>query len=246
MTDPGLPRPGAAGASGSEWDRARIAGPDDLARMFHVSRETLARLQTYAGLLVKWQKTINLVAPGTLPEMWQRHFADSAQLFELIPSGARHLMDIGSGGGFPGLVLAIMAAEKHHLDPAEPPLRITLVESDARKCAFMREVARQTGIAVDIMSTRIETIPNCDRVAPVDVITSRALAALPLLFELVEPIFAAGCLALFLKGRTAEDEVSEARKSWGFELEQRPSQTMSDARILLIKDLKRSKGGLIP
>lgn len=220
-----------------------VRGPDDFAGAFDVSRETLARLQTYAALLAKWQKTINLVSPKTLTHVWQRHFADSAQLYRLIPSGAQHLMDIGSGGGFPGLVLAIMAAEEHHSGLARPSPRVTLVESDARKCAFLREVARQTGIAVDIMSTRIETISNCGTVAPVDVIASRALAALPLLFELVEPIFAPGSLALFLKGRTAEDEVAEARRSWDFKLELKPSLTMSEARIAVIRDLKRRKEG---
>lgn len=220
-----------------------VRGPDDFASAFDVSRETLVQLQTYADLLGKWQQTINLVAPKTLADVWQRHFADSAQLYRLIPPGAQHLMDIGSGGGFPGLVLAIMAAEKHHLDPARPSPHVTLVESDTRKSAFLREVARQTGIAVDIMSTRIETIPNCDTVAAVDVITSRALAALPLLFEFVEPIFAPGSLALFLKGRTIEDEVTEATKSWDFELELEPSLTMSDARIAVIRDLKRRKEG---
>lgn len=243
MTRPGHTRPASPGPDGPTAEPAQIAGSDDFARAFHVSRETLARLQTYAELLTKWQKTINLVAPKTLSELWHRHFADSAQLLALVPAGARHVMDIGSGGGFPGLVLAIMAADLHHLDPARPSLHVTLVESDARKCAFLREVARQTGIAVDIMSTRIETIPNCDTVAPVDVITSRALAALPLLFEFVEPIFAPGSLALFLKGRTIEDEVTEATKSWDFELELEPSLTMSDARIAVIRDLKRRKEG---
>ena len=243
MTRPGHTRPVSPGPSGPTAEPAQIAESDDFARTFHVSRETLARLQTYAELLTKWQKTINLVAPKTLPELWHRHFADSAQLFPLIPSDARHVMDIGSGGGFPGLVLAIMAADLHHLDPARPPLHVTLVESDARKCAFLREVARQVGIAVDIMSTRIETIPNCDTVASVDVITSRALAALPLLFELVSPIFGPGCVALFLKGRTAEDEVTAARKSWAFDLELKPSLTSSDARIAVVRDLKRRKEG---
>lgn len=220
--------------------------PDDFARCFNVSRETMARLAIYADQLKRWQKTINLVAPKTLSEVWTRHFADSAQLFAHIPNGARHLMDLGSGAGFPGLVLAIMAAEKRQYDEGLGGLRVTLVESDTRKTAFLRDVARQTGIAVDIMSTRIESIPKSANVGEVDVITSRALAPLPRLFDLVEPLFRSHSVALFLKGRTVDEEIEGARRRWDFDLALVPSLTDADARIAVVHHLKRKKGGLIP
>ncbi len=220
--------------------------PSEFARTFDVSRETVDRLETYASLLKRWQKTINLVAPNTLDDVWHRHFADSAQLFARIPEKARHLMDLGSGGGFPGLVLAILAAEKRSSNAGSGGLHVTLVESDSRKAAFLREVARQTGIAVDIMSTRIESITNSANVASVDVITARALAPLARLFELVEPLFEPRTVALFLKGKTVNEEVEGARQDWEFGLVLQESLTDADARIAVIRQLKRKKGGLIP
>ncbi len=213
--------------------------PAEFARFFDVSRETVDRLEAYAGLLKRWQKTINLVAPNTLDDVWHRHFADSAQLFPLIPENARHLMDLGSGAGFPGLVLAILGAEKRAGPVGSGGLRVSLIESDTRKAAFLRDVARQIGIAVDIMSSRIESITNSANVAPADVFTSRALAPLPRLFELVEPLFAPQAVALFLKGRAVADEVEAARGAWEFDLALKQSVTEADARIAVIRHLKR-------
>jgi len=215
---------------------------------FDVSRETLGRLETYADLLKRWQKTINLVAPKTLDDVWYRHFVDSAQLFPLVPDGARRLIDLGSGAGFPGLVLAILAAER---DPWQKlgqrrGLDVTLVESDTRKAAFLREVARQTGIAVDIMSTRIESMTNSANVESADVITARALAPLVRLFELAEPLFAPQTVGLFLKGKTVDDEVVSVRQHWEFSLELKESVTDAEGRIAVIRHLKRKKGVLIP
>ena len=132
---------------------AAITTPEDFARAFGVSRETLERLETYEALLKQWQKTINLVAPSTLSDIWHRHFADSAQLLALAPPGAERWLDLGSGAGFPGLVLAILLAERGHG-------RVTLIESDTRKAAFLGEVARRVGVAVDILGTRIEKSAN--------------------------------------------------------------------------------------
>lgn len=128
---------------------AAITTPEDFARAFGVSRETLGRLETYEALLKQWQRTINLVAPSTLSDIWHRHFANSAQLLDLAPPRAEHWLDLGSGAGFPGLVLAILLAERGHG-------RVTLIESDTRKVAFLGEVARRVGVAVDIRGTRIE------------------------------------------------------------------------------------------
>lgn len=222
------------GASG----HFHIAGPEDFASAFRVSRETAKRLETYAGLLRNWQKTINLVAPRTLEETWHRHFADSAQLYALIPASARRLVDLGSGAGFPGLVLAIMAAG----DPARAGLKVALVESDTRKAAFLREVARTLGIAVDIIPARIESEKIRAMVERIDCVTSRALAPLPRLFELSFPLFDAGTTGLFLKGREVASEIREAERDWSFVLSLQPSRTDAEARIAVVTDLKIKKG----
>lgn len=213
--------------------------PDEFARLFDVSRETIGRLETYADLLKQWQRTINLVAPKTLDDVWHRHFADSAQLYRLIPEHARELVDLGSGAGFPGLVLAIIGAEQSSSSGRSDALRVRLVESDTRKAAFLRDVTRRTGIAVDIMSTRIESITNSASLASVDVITSRALAPLPRLLELSEPLFASDTVGLFLKGKAVNDEIDAAQRTWSFDLALKESVTDADARIAVISHLKR-------
>ncbi|WP_348534818.1 16S rRNA (guanine(527)-N(7))-methyltransferase RsmG [Hyphomicrobium sp. D-2] len=126
-----------------------VAGPQDFARLFDVSRETIDKLLTYEALLRQWQRTINLVAPSTLDQVWSRHFADSAQLFRFAPENATNWLDLGSGAGFPGMVLAIMLAKR-------PGAQVTMVESDTRKAAFLREVGRRCSAAVDIRAERIE------------------------------------------------------------------------------------------
>jgi 16S rRNA (guanine527-N7)-methyltransferase len=190
--------------------------------------------------LNEWQRTINLVAPKTLGEIWHRHFADSAQLWALIPPTARRLVDLGSGAGFPGLVLAVIAAERR--DP-QAPLRAALVESDTRKAAFLRNVAGRLGIAVDIIPTRIESMPKSASLEPIDVITSRALAPLPRLFEFAEPLFQPPTVALFLKGRAVEEEICEANQGWTFDLDQHVSLTDPASRIIVIRNLQRNKEG---
>ena len=213
--------------------------PDEFARLFDVSRETIGRLETYADLLKQWQRTINLVAPKTLDDVWHRHFADSAQLYRLIPEHARELVDLGSGAGFPGLALAIIGVERSSSSGRSDALRVRLVESDTRKAAFLRDVTRRTGIAVDIMSTRIESITNSASLASVDVITSRALAPLPRLLELSEPLFASDTVGLFLKGKAVNDEIDAAQRTWSFDLALKESVTDADARIAVISHLKR-------
>jgi 16S rRNA (guanine527-N7)-methyltransferase len=127
----------------------RIEGPEDLAEVFDVSAATLERLATYQAVLARWQRAVNLVAPATIPDIWHRHFADSLQLARFIPQGeGRALADLGSGAGFPGLVLAA-----HFADRGGP--EVILVESDQRKAAFLREAARAMEISVEILSTRI-------------------------------------------------------------------------------------------
>ncbi len=205
-----------------------VSGPDDFAARFGVSRETISKLLTYESLLKQWQKTINLVAPSTLGAIWDRHFADSAQLLALAPPGAKRWLDLGSGAGFPGLVLAILLAERGGAT-------MTLMESDSRKAAFLREVARQTGVPVDILCERIEKSATQSKV---DVITARALAPLPRLLDLAAPYFAAETVGLFLKGREAQAEVDAARERWDFTVALHPSQTDSEGRVVAVSALK--------
>jgi 16S rRNA (guanine527-N7)-methyltransferase len=210
-----------------------IRGPEDFAAAFAVSRETLDRLITYEKLLRQWQKAINLVAPSTLDAIWHRHFADSAQLLPLAPPHLRSWVDLGSGAGFPGLVIAILLA-----DAAQEPARVTLIESDARKCAFLREVARQTGIAVDILSTRVESAATHVNLPLPDVVSARALAPLDKLLQLAAPLFTPLTVGLFLKGKGAEQELAVAEKAWKFKVELVPSRTEKDARIVVIRNLQ--------
>jgi len=209
----------------------RISTPEAFAEAFGVSRETLDRLATYETLLKTWQRTINLVAPSTLEDVWHRHFADSAQLVPLAPADARIWVDVGSGAGFPGLVCAMLLAEKGQC-------RVALVESDTRKAAFLSEVARKTGVAVEIVAARIEKIATQDKFGSIDVLSARALAPLDKLLELVAPMFSANTTALLLKGRDALLEIEEAQKAWSFDYALTPSLTESEARVAAIRNLQ--------
>jgi 16S rRNA (guanine527-N7)-methyltransferase len=194
-----------------------------------VSRETLERLRRYAALLEKWTPVINLVARSTLPRLWTRHFLDSAQLLDHAPDGARIWADLGAGGGFPGLVVAILAAE------SRPALRVTLVESDARKSAFLLTAAREIGVDVRVETARAEEL------APLgaDVVSARALAPLHRLLPLAERHLAPGGVCLFPKGAAHEQEIAEALASWRFEVQKLPSRTDPAAVILKIGGLAR-------
>lgn len=192
-----------------------------------VSRETLARLETLERLARRWTRTVNLVAPSTLPDFWRRHIVDSAQLWPLRPPGARRWVDLGAGGGFPGLVLAALAAE------AEPALSLVLVESDARKCAFLGEAARTLGLDVTILRRRAEAGPW----EPGDVVSARALASLPKLLALAAPWLRPGGRAFFPKGVGAEAEIAAAGRDWRFTLARHRSITADDAVILEIAEL---------
>jgi 16S rRNA (guanine527-N7)-methyltransferase len=244
----------------------QVRGSADFEAAFDVSRETIDRLTTYEGLLRQWQKAVNLVAPSTLEAVWHRHFADSAQLLPLAPA-ARTWVDLGSGAGFPGLVIVILLAGRAAAgvtptpDPSpqgggEPPARktprITLIESNARKCAFLREVVRQTGIsagpqpgvAVDILSTRIETAATQASLQAPDVVSARALAPLDKLLALAAPLFASSTVGLFLKGRDVAAELKAAEKLWTFNAELVPSRTEREGRIVVIRNLGRKNEGI--
>jgi 16S rRNA (guanine527-N7)-methyltransferase len=228
--------------------QSSIDSAGEFAQRFQVSRETLARLNLYESLVRKWQPAVNLVAPATLPDIWNRHFADSAQLGAHVPDSARILVDLGSGGGFPGLILAILlgATGKSARTDGEPLAkgltRVILVESDTRKAAFLREVARQTGAPVDILSIRIEKCATQLMARSVDVVTARALAPLDRLLDYAAPLFGPQTTGLFLKGQDAQAEIEIARKHWQFEVTLVPSVTDARASIVAIRNLRALSG----
>lgn len=193
----------------------------------NVSRETICQLKEYQRLLEIWQKKLNLVSPRSLPEAWERHFVDSYQLLSFLPSESISLIDLGSGAGFPGLVLAI--SRPHNLS-------VTLVESDFKKCVFLQIVSRETISPVRIVQSRIEDLGNS---LQGDVITARGLSPLPQLLDYAFPLMKEGAMGLFLKGKNVENEIDEARKKWEFTLEIFPSLTDSGGRILKIEHLKK-------
>lgn len=202
-----------------------------LSAMPDVSRETMERLDTYYDLTLKWTPKINLVSKAAQADLWQRHFLDSAQLWQLRPTGAKSWIDLGSGGGYPGLVIAIIAAD------AAPELHITLVESDARKCAFLRTVAREVGIDVTVLTLRAEALePN-----QADVVSARALAPVSTLLDYAGRILRPGGICLFLKGRQTDKELEAAAEMWSFEVTKTPSLTDPDGAILKIKDISRER-----
>jgi 16S rRNA (guanine527-N7)-methyltransferase len=191
-----------------------------------VTPDALTAFDAYADLLARWQARINLVGPKTLETLWHRHFLDSAQLFTHLPSDTQTLTDIGSGGGFPGLVLAIMAA--HQGGPA-----VTLVESDARKAAFLREASRVCGAGATIINARAEAVE-----APAaDVVTARACAPLPRLLPWVFSRLRADGTALLLKGANWRDELTAAEKGWTLTSAKIPSCTDTSGVILKLEGL---------
>ncbi len=204
----------------------KIENAADFARAFSVSHETVEKLELYERLLLQWQKAVNLVAPTTLPQVWQRHFADSAQLITLSPK-AKIWVDLGSGGGFPGLAIAIMIANQKECC-------VHLVESNSRKCAFLSEAARRTGAPARVHNMRIADAASSGAVPSADVVTARALAPLDALLELALPFFGVASVGLFLKGREAGVEIAEARKRWAFDLKVHPSISDAQGQILEI------------
>lgn len=188
-----------------------------------VSRETIDRLAAYADLLATWNRKINLISTRSAEALWTRHVLDSLQLWPLIPSGRSRFLDLGSGAGLPGMMIAILATE------LEPSARVVLIEADHRKAAFLRTVSRTVGVHVDVITQRIE------HVAPVasDLITARALAPLSTLIEYAQTHRLADGTALFPKGETVHKEIVEAAARWSFEHRLHPSLT--DPRSAIVE-----------
>jgi 16S rRNA (guanine527-N7)-methyltransferase len=187
----------------------------------------LEDLKTHVTLLKKWQKRINLVSTETLANVWNRHVLDSSQLYLLIPTGAKKVIDIGSGAGFPGLVLALYF--KHYGGP-----EVHLVESDGRKCSFLTEVNRQTNAGVIIHTKRIEAISDLKG----DVITARALAPLRKLIKMSQSFDTGDTTYIFLKGSKVREELIDAQKEWIMDVTETISQTHAVSKILTLKGVK--------
>lgn len=208
-------------------------GAEAFQRDTGVSRETLDRLSSYADLLRKWNRAVNLVGRGTVADLWRRHMLDSAQLADLLPRAPldrpRRVVDLGSGAGFPGLVLAILNVGDVHL-----------VEADARKAAFLREAARATGAEVTFHVKRAETLPAL----AADVVTARAFAPLAELLGYAAPLMRSDGVGLFPKGKGVEGELTVARKAWNMTVDHLPSRTDKAATILRVEALvrKNAKG----
>lgn len=215
--------------SDSRRDDGATYGPVEFAAETGVSRETIQRLTAYADLLVKWQQRINLVSAATLEDLWRRHMLDSAQLLPLLPTGRRSVADLGSGAGFPGLVLAILGVPEMHL-----------IESDQRKCIFLTEAARVAGLKggtdVIIHNRRIEAISGLE----VGAVTARACAPLDQLLSYAQKFLWHGGKALFLKGAAVEEELTAAHKNWTMEVERFPSASDPTGCILRIGQVRRA------
>ncbi|OJV11806.1 MAG: 16S rRNA (guanine(527)-N(7))-methyltransferase RsmG [Bosea sp. 67-29] len=199
-------------------------------RLTPVSRETEERLGVLVAELERWQAAKNLVSSATLADVWTRHIADSIQIFNLAPERKRWL-DLGSGGGFPGLVIGICLAERGEG-------QIDLVESNARKCAFLRHAARVTGARVKVHAARIEEIVGSFAGA-VDVVTARALAPLPQLLAWCEELLRTGALGLFPKGQHLDTELTDSARYWKIQATTVSSVTDDAGRILMVRSAER-------
>jgi 16S rRNA (guanine527-N7)-methyltransferase len=195
---------------------------------FNVSRESYEKLAVMVALLLDWQKRINLISPATIPDIWTRHVIDSVQLLPLIPVGVTSIADLGSGAGFPGLVLA-----------ATQPATVHMYESNGKKAAFLSEALRQMKCAGVVHRDRLEPFQAPPNMPQVQVITARAFAPLPLLLSLAHPFINQGATALFHKGQDVDMELEESAKSWRIVYKKHPSEIDSLSVIVEVKELAR-------
>ncbi len=201
-----------------------LFGPAEFAAATGVSRETLKRLENYADLLRDWNACHNLVSARSLEDLWRRHIWDSAQLAPLVPASAKTLVDLGSGAGFPGLVLAELLRDR---------VAVTLFEATAKKCAFLAAAARNMDLPIAIENTRMEDVAF----QSFDVVTARACAPLPKLLGYAQHFTAPDSVCLFLKGQNLGSELTEAHKSWRMKFRQFPSLTDPSGAILELREL---------
>jgi 16S rRNA (guanine527-N7)-methyltransferase len=194
---------------------------------FNVSRESLNRLEIYVDLLLGWQKHINLIAPSTIPEIWQRHIVDSLQLIPLIPAGTKAIADLGSGAGLPALVLA-----------ASQQATVHMFEANGKKAAFLSEALRQMKCDGVVHRERLEMRAQPKNMPRVEVITARAFAPMPLLLDMADPFMRFGAIGLFHKGQDIATELSEAAKTWNINYESHISVVDPQSVILAVKEIK--------
>jgi 16S rRNA (guanine527-N7)-methyltransferase len=206
---------------------ASQSGRDEFAKIMNASREAISKLDRYAELLNEWNQRFNLVAESTLPHVWSRHFLDSAQLIKHIPEGTKSLADLGSGAGFPGLVLSVLGV-----------LHVHLIESIGKKANFLRAVIDDLNLDATVHQTRIEDKHDMK----FDVITARALKPLPQLLELSKPLIKKESLCLFLKGQQHGNELTESAKYWRFDHETFPSLSDRSGCVLKITNLRARAG----
>jgi 16S rRNA (guanine527-N7)-methyltransferase len=211
---------GGKGALDLSFDKARALA------LTPVSRETEERLDRYVELLLNWQSKINLLSPSTLPKLWTRHVADSLQLIPLVPQ-ARIWADLGSGGGFPGLPIALAG---------EAGTRVHLIESNGKKAAFLREAVRVTGARAVVHQERAEKFgESC--VETVDVVTARAVAPLKTLCDQAFPLVRRGAIGMFPKGQDVDVELTHAAKYWRLDASKVPSKTSPAGSIVVVRSL---------
>ncbi len=222
---------GTGSTAGSAAGNAAGYGPEDFAAAFGVSHETCARFARYEAALRRWQRRINLVGPSTLDDVWRRHFADSAQLAAHLRPGARRLVDLGSGAGFPGLALKLL----------RPDPSVHLIEADARKAAFLRATAALLSVEVAVTAARIEDIAAGPALPPADIVTARAVAPLPDLLALASGWAVDNPQFLFLKGQNVELELISAAKCWNMTVERIDSVTHPDGCVLNIEGIARAE-----
>ena len=194
-----------------------------------VSRETAERLDAFVALLLRWQARINLISSATIPSLWTRHVADSLQLVDL-GAEAEVWVDIGSGAGFPGVIIAVAAIDR-------PNFRLFMVESNKKRCAFLNEALRVTGARAQVIPDRIENAR--DKLPPADIVSARAVAALPDLLDMAYPLLKTDGRGLFPKGQDVESELTQAAKCWKFNHHLTPSRTDPKARIVTVSKLER-------
>ena len=197
----------------------------------NVSRETVASLRSFEALVQRWNPAINLVSKASLSQLWSRHILDSAQIFTFCPPQAKSWGDLGSGGGFPGIVIAILAKD------LMPDLRVTLVESDVRKATFLRQAAQALGLSAKVQAQRIELAESLRS----DVLSARALASLSDLLGFADRHLAPSGIAIFPKGERFSEEIADARKTWAFDVDTQPSLSEAKSAILVIRNIRRAQ-----
>ena len=203
-----------------------------MADAFDVSRETTETLDRFVRLLKQWNQAACLVGSATVPAIWSRHVADSLQLLRYIPQRTRILLDIGSGGGIPGVILAIALADR-------PRLKVHLVESNQRKCAFLREAVRLLSIPAELHAARVENITIDDLSGHPDIVCARALAPLPRLFELTARFIRGGAIGVFPKGRHLGRELRQAAQFWTIDAQSCASAVEPSGFVLIVRGLAR-------